>query len=97
MSDQLNLFDAKQPALPKASVTPFPTSRRIGLARIVAQNLHQKTQKASDIYWRHTIEKMAAQMREAGISKPVILSELQAFSRLCNTEIHHIQQKGQTA
>lgn len=64
---------------PACKVIPFPSSRRLGKARRVAEVLEQKSGHDAVAYWKRIIGDLSRQLAAAGVARTVIDSELREF------------------
>jgi len=85
---QLDLLDRT----PSCRVVPFPTDKRVGHARRVAEQLdHARTNKEADSRLTRACQTLKRQMREAGISGDEIDRQSDAYLLVISVECERIR------
>lgn len=82
--DDLPLFAWRPPT---AMIIPFPAGKRLGKVRSAAKSLAGKSGRPLEAAWSRIVTDLDRQMRRAGLSDPVIRSEIEAFSDAVSAEL----------
>jgi len=79
---------------PEVEVIPFPTSKRVGLIRRVAEFIQfSRTEQEGKAYWRRTIDGMIRQMERAGVPDERIEKEVDTFHDCVQAQMHRIARR----
>lgn len=89
---QLSLLDLAPPL----KIIPFPTERRVGKVRHVAEILNHKHGTDATRYWRQIMAGLRGQLEKAGLDYETVNAELRAFHDAVQGELVRLsyQQRG---